>query len=57
MEALDIRLQKRMHASLYALIVLTTILGVSVLLESCEGKREVKVDLINKNIALSIKAH
>jgi len=53
METLEIRLQKRMHASLYALIFLTTILGISVLLESCEGKQEVRIDSIDKNIALT----
>jgi hypothetical protein len=56
METLEIRLQKRTHASLYALIFLTSILGVSVLLESCQGKREVKLEPTPKNIALQNKA-
>ena len=56
METLEIRLQKRMQASLYALIFLTAILGISVLLESYERKHEVRIDSINKNIALINKA-
>lgn len=57
METLDIRLQKRIHASLYALIFLTTLLGLSVLFESCQLKREVRVDPTVKNIALQNKVH
>jgi hypothetical protein len=34
MDALNTRLQKRIHASLYALLFLTTLLVISVLLES-----------------------
>lgn len=34
------RLQKRMHASLYALLFLTVLLGISVLLEGCTDKCE-----------------
>jgi hypothetical protein len=35
MDTLDKRLQKRIHASLYALLFLTGLLGLSVLLEGC----------------------
>jgi hypothetical protein len=49
MEALEVRLQKRINASLYALIFLTGLLGLSVLLEGCEVKREVKIDSNDKN--------
>lgn len=38
MDSLDNRLQKRIYASLYALIFLTVLLGLSVLLEGCDGK-------------------
>jgi len=38
MDSLEDRLQKRTHASLYALIFLTVLLGLSVLLEGCDGK-------------------
>ena len=41
METLENRLQKRMHVSLYALLFLTTLLGLSVLLEGCTDKCEV----------------
>lgn len=41
METLENRLQKRIHVSLYALIFLTTLLGLSVLLEGCTDKCEV----------------
>ncbi|HYF69415.1 MAG TPA: hypothetical protein VD884_14825 [Ohtaekwangia sp.] len=37
METLENRLQKRMHVSLYALLFLTVLLGLSILLESCSG--------------------
>lgn len=44
METLENRLQKRIHLSLYAILFLTALLGLSVLLEgcsdSCETKRE-----------------
>jgi hypothetical protein len=43
METLDIRLQKRMHVSLYALLFLTVLLGISVLLEGCSDSCETKV--------------
>jgi hypothetical protein len=41
METLENRLQKRIHISLYALLFLTTLLGLSVLLEGCTDKCEV----------------
>ncbi|MEX2230513.1 MAG: hypothetical protein WD824_00015 [Cyclobacteriaceae bacterium] len=41
MESLENRLQKRIHVSLYALLFLTTLLGLSVLLEGCTDKCEV----------------
>lgn len=41
METLENRLQKRIHVSLYALLFLTTLLGLSVLLEGCGDKCEI----------------
>lgn len=41
METLENRLQKRIHVSLYALLFLTTLLGLSVLLEGCSDKSDV----------------
>jgi hypothetical protein len=41
METLENRLQKRIHLSLYALLFLITLLGLSVLLEGCTDKCEV----------------
>jgi len=41
METLENRLQKRIHASLYALLFLTGLLGLSVLLEGCTDKCDV----------------
>lgn len=41
METLENRLQKRIHVSLYALLFLTTLLGLSVLLEGCSDRCEV----------------
>jgi hypothetical protein len=41
METLENRLQKRIHISLYALLFLTTLLGLSVLLEGCTDRCEV----------------
>jgi hypothetical protein len=43
METLDVRLQKRMHVSLYALLFLTVLLGISILLEGCSDSCETKV--------------
>ncbi|MDQ2657405.1 MAG: hypothetical protein M3Y60_08275, partial [Bacteroidota bacterium] len=41
METLENWLQKRIHISLYAVLFLTTLLGLSVLLEGCTDKCEV----------------
>lgn len=41
MDTLDNRLQKRIHVSLYALLFLTVLLGISVLLEGCTDTCEV----------------
>ncbi len=41
-DTLEIRLQRRMHVSLYALLFLTALLGFSVLLDGCAYNREVK---------------
>lgn len=41
MDTLETRLQKRIHASLYALLFLTVLLGLSVLLEGCTDTCEV----------------
>lgn len=41
-DTLEIRLQRRMHVSLYALLFLTTLLGFSILLDGCAYNREVK---------------
>lgn len=41
MDTLDNRLQKRIHVSLYALLFLTILLGISVLLEGCTDSCEV----------------
>jgi len=46
MEALDNRLKKRIHVSLYAIIFLTGLLGISVLLESCTDNCEVRNEYI-----------
>lgn len=40
MDTLESRLQKRMHVSLYALLFLTALLGLSVLLEGCTDRCE-----------------
>lgn len=42
MDTLENRLQRRIHVSLYALVFLTVLLGLSVLLESCTDSCEVK---------------
>jgi len=58
MEALEIRLQKRVNVSLYALIFLTSLLGLSIITESCQEKREVKVKSdYDHGIAFVKKAH
>ncbi|HTE33685.1 MAG TPA: hypothetical protein VK666_25065 [Chryseolinea sp.] len=41
MDTLENRLQKRIHVSLYALLFLTVLLGISVLLEGCSDKCEI----------------
>lgn len=41
METLEKRVQKRIHLSLYALLFLSTLLGLSVLLEGCTDKCEI----------------
>ncbi|MEO8471647.1 MAG: hypothetical protein ABI477_05615 [Chryseolinea sp.] len=41
MDTLENRLQKRIHVSLYALLFLTALLGLSVLLEGCTDKCEI----------------
>ena len=41
MDTLENRLQKRIHVSLYALLFLTVLLGISVLLEGCSDTCEV----------------
>jgi hypothetical protein len=46
METLDDRLQKRIHVSLYALVFLTVILGLSVLLEGCTDTCEVENEYV-----------
>lgn len=38
MDTLENRLQRRTHASLFALIFLTVLLGLSVLLEGCDDQ-------------------
>jgi hypothetical protein len=38
METLETRLQRRIHVSLYALLFLTVLLGISVLLEGCSNQ-------------------
>jgi hypothetical protein len=43
MDKLEVRLQKRMHVSLYALLFLTVLLGISILLEGCSDSCETKV--------------
>jgi hypothetical protein len=46
METLDTRLRKRIHVSLYALLFLTGLLGLSVLLESCSDTCQVKNEMV-----------
>jgi hypothetical protein len=46
MDTLENRLQKRIHVSLYALLFLTVLLGISVLLEGCADKCEVTNELV-----------
>ena len=44
METLESRLDRRVHASLYALIFLTMLLGISVLLEGCAENQKVNLE-------------
>jgi hypothetical protein len=46
MDTLENRLQKRMHVSLYALLVLTILLAISVLLEGCTDKCDIKSEYV-----------
>lgn len=46
MDTLENRLQKRIHVSLYALLFLTMLLAISVLLEGCTDKCEVKTEYV-----------
>jgi hypothetical protein len=46
METLENRLQKRIHISLYALLFLTTLLGLSVLLEGCADRCETTYEYV-----------
>lgn len=46
MDTLDNRLQKRIHVSLYALLFLTVLLGISVLLEGCTDSCEVTSEYV-----------
>jgi hypothetical protein len=41
MDSLETRLQNRIYVSLYALLFLAALLGLSVILEGCAGKSEV----------------
>ncbi|RAV99566.1 hypothetical protein DQQ10_18370 [Pseudochryseolinea flava] len=46
METIDVRLQRRIHASLFALLFLTVLLGVSVLLEGCTKNVQTKKGIV-----------
>jgi hypothetical protein len=46
MDTLENRLQKRMHVSLYALLVLTILLAISVLLESCSDQCDIRSEYV-----------
>lgn len=46
MDTLENRLQKRMHVSLYALLVLTMLLAISILLESCTDQCDIKSEYV-----------
>jgi hypothetical protein len=39
MESLRVRLQKRIHASVYTLLMFTTLFGISFLTESCTDRK------------------
>jgi hypothetical protein len=51
MEALETRLRRRIYVSLYALLFLTILLGVSIFLEGCSGlKNETQnIDIVVKD--------
>jgi hypothetical protein len=44
MDTLETRLQKRIYVSLYALLFLAALLGLSVILEGCAAKGEITSD-------------
>jgi hypothetical protein len=46
METLEVRLQRRIHASLFALLFLTVLLGISVLLEGCTKNVQTKKGIV-----------
>jgi len=46
MDTLENRLQKRMHVSLYALLVLTMLLAISILLEGCTDSCDIKSEYV-----------
>src|SRR5688572_25454647 len=46
MDTLENRLQKRMHVSLYALLVLTILLAISILLESCSDQCDIRSEYV-----------
>jgi hypothetical protein len=55
MEVLELKLQRQKNTSLYALIYLTTVLAISVWLESCSARSAVKTNSI-PDIALINRA-
>lgn len=50
-ETLENRLQKRIHVSLYALLFLTVLLGLSVILEGCTIKNGIARKQLNNKSA------
>lgn len=44
MDTLETRLQKRIHVCLYALLFLTSLLGLSVLLEGCSDETDLTAE-------------
>ena len=58
MDTLEIRLQRRIHASLYALLFLTVLLGISVLLEGCskEVKQSEKSNIQDYRASLCVES-
>lgn len=55
MEALEIRLRRRIYVSLYALLFLTILLVVSVLLEGCSDSKNKtqNINVVGKDMELS----